>query len=71
MASVGLEYRSLFFPERGDAAQRLKLFGGLRPAEGCHFHGNRHASAQYRHAFRGIDQDDERARGRGHDFFPQ
>jgi len=70
MASVGLEHRSLFFPERRDAAQRLELFGGLRPSERVHFHGNGHGLAQHRHAFRGIDQDDERARGRGHDFFP-
>ena len=71
VASVSLEYRSLFFSERRDAAQRLKLLRGLWPSERGHFHGNGHGFAQYRHAFRVIDQDDERARGGGYDFFPQ
>ena len=71
MASVGLEHRSLFFPERRDAVQRPKLLGGLRPAERRHFHGNGHGLAQHRHAFGVIDQHDERARRGSHDFFPQ
>ena len=71
MASVSLEYLSLFFPERRDASQCLKLSGGLWPSERGHFHGNGHGRTQYRHAFRVIDQDDERARGGGHDFFSQ